>query len=801
MKLRSRSIILAMALLPVVSFAQFDTGGGSTNGWDGLKLDSKKRIKLDFHNANVDLVIGLLSKATGVTIVKDPALTGGLTITSAKNVSLSEAVDIFGTVLGLKGYDLNKKGNLLVIKQRSKQNANAGAGAAALAAGGGTGFNPGSFNMGAQSNNELRVYPVKYAAASEVARVVNEVFQQSGGTNPFQGFGGGRGGFGGPGGGAQRFMQMIGAGGNQNGPNIRASYDDFSNSVIVNAPSKNQRDVEDLIKKIDQQTDKPVRSKVFPLKYAAATDLTTTIQNVLTNNAPTGRGQTRQNNQGGGFAALFNRGNQNNQQVTADTRSNAVIVTATEDNLKIVADVVAELDKPVQSQNATFVFPLQNARADQIATLLNGAFGSRSGTNPNSVNQARTGTTTSTTNRSTSTNTNRPATLGGQAAPSTDQMVSQSSPDSVSLALKDPTENGGELLTSVTTQGFFGGLFGQQGGGSSSSQTSQSQVGRDESGRLINIRDAVGKVTVISDTNTNSVIVVASPDIADMVKSILNQLDQIPQQVMIETVIVEASLDANTKLGVDWNLAQNRVLGTNKNTSTTAQDFGLTSALQGFKYTITGAGWSAFLNALQTDQKFNVLSTPRIFTSNNVQAVINISQSLPYITSQTVNANGQTTYSTAFLDVGIILTVTPRITSNGYVTMDVDQTANDLQGYTSFNSPIVNQRQATTTVSVKDGETIVLGGIIRSTVSATVNKIPLLGDIPIFGKLFQSSTTDKQKTELLVFLTPHVVRNPEDARNLKDSNIKDLSKPNQDAVKSKLPKPPIPDAGAKGGVQ
>ena len=166
-----------------------------------------------------------------------------------------------------------------------------------------------------------------------------------------------------------------------------------------------------------------------------------------------------------------------------------------------------------------------------------------------------------------------------------------------------------------------------------------------------------------------------------------------------------------------------------------------------------------------------------------------------------MNANGQTTYSTAFLDVGIILTVTPRITSNGYVTMDVDQTANDLQGYTSFNSPIVNQRQATTTVSVKDGETIVLGGIIRNTVSSTTNKIPLLGDIPLFGKLFQSTTTDKQKTELLVFLTPHVVRNPEDARNLKDQNLKDLSPVNQKAVRDKLPKPPIPDAGAKGGVQ
>ena len=202
-----------------------------------------------------------------------------------------------------------------------------------------------------------------------------------------------------------------------------------------------------------------------------------------------------------------------------------------------------------------------------------------------------------------------------------------------------------------------------------------------------------------------------------------------------------------------------------------------------------GGQYGAFLQALKTDARFEVLSSPRIFTSNNSTAEINISQSLPYVTSQQTNANGVLTFNYSFLDVGIILTVTPRITSNGYVTMDVTQTANDFVRYTDFNAPVVNQREAQTTVSVKDGETIVLGGIIKDSISATVNKLPVLGDIPVLGKLFQSNSTTKSKTELLVFLTPRIVRDSDEARKLREDTQKQM----QSKLKDKLPEFSIPD--------
>ena len=164
--------------------------------------------------------------------------------------------------------------------------------------------------------------------------------------------------------------------------------------------------------------------------------------------------------------------------------------------------------------------------------------------------------------------------------------------------------------------------------------------------------------------------------------------------------------------------------------------------------------------------------------------------------TQTIDAaTGTQVFNYNFLDVGIVLTVTPRITSNGYVTMDVTQTANDFVGYTSFNAPIVNQREAQTTVSVKDGETVVLGGIINNSVNRTVNKIPLLGDLPLLGNLFRSTSSTKAKTELLVFMTPHVVRTPQDAERLRQQTEAELGESARRMIPTATPAPtPLPAA-------
>jgi general secretion pathway protein D len=773
MQLKSLLLCLVMAL-PLVAPAQFDLGGGETAPpWKSFKLNPKTRIKLDFKNANPDMIVSLLSKTSGVTIVKDPSLKQPLSISSAKPVSLDEAFQIFRTVVGLAGYTLSKDGNILVIKKKPEANA-MGMNSAVL-----QGMSQGGDGGGQNSRSELRVYEVKFASATQVARVVNEVFaaQDASTQNQFGGMFGGGGGRrfqmgGNPGGGG-------GAAGRRQGPTVKASADDFSNSVIVNAPSREQDQVAELIGKIDKQTAQPQQTRVYKLIYAYATDVVAAVQNVLVSNAPAGRGGATSSNvpfeqrfqqaiRLGGSQASFGT-------VVADTRTNSLVVTATDENLKIVEAVIQQLDQPVDVQSSVLVIPLQNARADLTAQVLNQAFGGRTTGNTAQNNLGNRNTT----NRQ-GTNNNRPGGGGGGA------ISGPADPNSLPVSLEDGTALSGPLATNVdVAQGFqfFGG-----GGGFNRQNQNQQQPARDSQGRIVSAPNLSGQISVIADPTTNSLIVVGSPENAELVRSIADQIDKIPQQVMIETLIVEASLTATDKLGVEWSFTQDRAFGHGNTTGKGGTNFNLGSTGQGFRYTLAGADFSVFLNALKTDQRFQVLSAPRIFTSNNMQAQINISQQVPYVLSQREDTNGNLTFTYAFQDVGIVLTVTPRISANGMVTMDVTQTANDLQGFTSFNAPIINQREADTTVSVKDGETIVLGGIMRTTVNSTVNKVPIIGDIPILGNLFKSTTKTKEKTELLVFLTPRIVKAPEDAQALKKSTTDKLSPPVQKAVKGALDK-------------
>ncbi len=794
-----------IAMLPVAALSQFDFGGGAKTDkpWEEFKLNSKTRVQLSFHNAGVDNILALYEKLSGVTIVKDPALTGQMTITSAKQVSLNDAFQILKSKLNLMGYDLTKEENLLVIKGRKGANARPQNNIPQ--------FDPSQIPNLTPPESKLKVYPIQYANASQLARVINDVFQGTGAQpnqQPFGGFGrggfgggGGRGGFGGGnqrgggGGGGNPFAQFIAGLGNQStGSSIRASSDDFSNSVIVNAPDKDQGQVKTLIDQLDKQTDQPQLSKVFKLVYASSDDLAPVVQNVLVSNAPRGKGGIGTQNvpidQRFQQAARFGSTQAAFGQVASEPRTNSLVVTATQENLVLLDKVIKELDQPVALQSSTFVFPLANARADAVANLLSQAFGQRQGTgtsaNRNTTNNANTISGRNSTSRSggAAGRTGAPTGLGGNNI----------NGNNIEMALADPEAQAGELQTNIdVAQGFgaFGGGgqnrgFGGGGGfGQQQNRNTTQTTGRDAQGRLVNVRDLTGQVTTIADPNTNSIIIVTNPENAEIIRSVLEQLDRIPEQVMIETIIAEATLDAETKMGVEWKYAQSKPFKTPGSTGTAGTDFGQASAspaLQGFRYTLTGGALTGFVNALKTDSKFTVLSTPRIFTSNNSQAEINISQSIPYVLSSRQDANGNLSYNYSFLDVGIILTVTPHITSNGYVTMDVSQTANDLQEFTSFNAPIVNQRQADTTVSVKDGETIILGGIIRNSVTVSSKKIPILGEIPILGNLFKSTDHHKTKTELMVFLTPHVVRDPDEARRLREQSEKQLSPETQKSL-------------------
>lgn len=779
---------ICLAVMSVPGLAQFDFGGGESRPvWEQFELDPNARVQLNFRNANVDSVLAFFQRATGITIIKDPALREPITLTSAGSVSLTEALRILNTALGLRNFEMRREGNFLVIRQRAQR--------------GGRdqqAFDPAMLSALQGQSTVLRVYPLRYANATQVARVLNEVFSQPSGSPLEQlaaQFAQAR--FGNQGGGQNQRGGRFGGFG-RTGSTVRASADDFSNSVIVNAPEREQGQVRQLIEQLDRETEQPQKARVYRLEFASAEELAPVVQNVLISNAPRGRGGVTATNipieqrfqqaaRFGGLQAAFGT-------VVADTRTNSLVVTATDENHALVAEVIRELDTEVQVQTATFVFPLANARADQMASLLNQAFGTRTGfggaigtgggqTRP--ANQFRNPA-------------NRPFGTGGAGGGGgfgtggggTGRGVAQEATE-IPVDLADPDADSGELATTVSVD--YSNLFAQLQGGAPfrpQNPTRQAQTGRDAQGRVVNVRDLTGQVTTIPDPNTNSIIIVTSPENAELIRGILEQLDRLPEQVLIETIIVEATLDATTKLGVEW--AYNRANVETGQSGSVGADFGLrrtTPPLEGLRYSLSGGSIDGLLNALATDNRFQVLSTPRIFTSNNVQAQINISQSVPFVLSTREDPNGNITFNYSFQDVGIVLTVTPRITANGFVTMDITQTANDLQGFTTFNAPIVNQRQANTTVSVRDGETVILGGIIRNTVSSNVRKIPLLGDIPLLGELFKTSSRSNVKTELLVFLTPRIVRNPDEARQLREDQSGLLSPNSRRQIERVIPPP------------
>ena len=796
--------LAAIAATSSTAYAQIDFGGDDSTttdvpiaAWDNFKLNPKTRVQMDFRNASPDAVIQTLSKASGIPIIKDPTLVGGVTLQSPKPLSLDDAFAMFNAVLGLKNFTMSQQYNFLIIKAKPAAPAFGGG---RNGFGGNGGFNGGGGGGGRTAQSVLRVYPVTYASATDLAKTINDLYSNSGNTQTQTNAAGGPGGggFGGFGGGGRRGGggggNAFGGGGGGNAQSlVKASADDFSNSLFVNAPANLQSEIENIIRQVDHQTSQPQMSVVYKLKFAAASNLVTIVQNVLSGTTPVGRGSNvrttnaaSNQNQGGRFPFFGGGGNNNSQNangtVSSDTLSNSLVVTTTTQTQQIIADVITKLDKPAVYESTSFVYSLQNARADVVANLLNESFGNRTTNGPVGGALTSTGTTqptVSSTRTSTTTGTSSsPSTLGGN--------------------------NTGGNNNNNNNQNI-----------SRSGSTSTASTGYDENGQVVNIRDLTNEVVLVPNIDTNSVIVVTNPENWPIIKNILQQLDQIPEQVMIQTLVVEATLNKTDQFGVEWTFGQGSAFGLKNTTGAGGSLFGLQSAIpgptlatatnpaspggeitnktpSGATYTLSGPGYSAFLQALKTDTDFNILSTPRIFTTNNATAQINISQSLPYVTSTTEDpTSGQLLTSYAFLDVGIVLTVTPRITSNGYVTMDVDQTANEFVGNDVLvqNAPIVNQREATTTVSVKDGETIVLGGIMQNQVSNTVNKVPVLGDLPLIGNFFRSSNKSTAKTELLIFLTPHVIRDPEEARKLEQTTYDGMS-PSSKAI-VKIPTPPV----------
>jgi len=296
-----------------------------------------------------------------------------------------------------------------------------------------------------------------------------------------------------------------------------------------------------------------------------------------------------------------------------------------------------------------------------------------------------------------------------------------------------------------------------------------------------------GAVTITSDKLTNSLIIVGSPGDFETVRDVIQKLDIRRRQVYVEAAIIEMGLAKQRELGFEFRamspLDNSRITGvggtnfggivpaTVQGPAAFANFNGL--AVGAVKGTFTFKGQEflnvgALLRAIQSDSDVNVLSTPNILTSDNQKAEIMVGQNVPFTTGQTQNA---TTGSGSFFntverkDVGIKLAITPQISSDDSVKLDINQEISDVVASSTVNAGglITNKRSAITTVVVKDRETMVIGGLIRDNVTTAESKVPFLGDIPILGWLFKYKTTRIEKTNLMIFITPYIIKNEEDS--------------------------------------
>lgn len=561
-----------------------------------------------------------------------------------------------------------------------------------------------------------------------------------------------------------------------------------SNSLVMTDTSANVRRVAEIVSALDQHQASASELKVIHLKYA---DADAAAKLVMTLFRPD---QTQQQQQqqlpfflrfrpGGGGRGGFpgpgggpgggsdseEAGGEGKINAAADTRTNAVVLTGPPDTVKVAADMLKELDSNPAAEQTVFIYHLKNAQALNLQYVLNNLFGS-----------STTGNTPGTTS------TNRPGTTGYTAG--------------------GGGFGGGGGGFGGGGGGFGGGGgggFGGGGGGGFGSNANRSTAGsasaapfgtrstqtpgQTSAGTSRAASELTGQVYVVADQDSNSLLVQTAQKYEKQVRQIIAELDHSVPQVLIKVLVAEVTHDRNADFGVDFSVLNQRANGHGQSFG---QGFGMPAALgqpgSGLVVNFLEANLNATLHALAQQNKLDVLSRPYILGSDNQLAEILVGSQVPLITNSYITALGQTINNFEYEKVGIILDVTPHINPEGLVIMDVapqisQLTAQNVTVGPGTTAPVIATRSATSRVAVRDGQTIVIGGLMQDQKTLTVNKVPILGDIPLIGVAFSRTQVDKTKTELLIFLTPHVALEPDTLKPISQEELKG-TRATQDAV-------------------
>jgi general secretion pathway protein D len=577
---------------------------------------------------------------------------------------------------------------------------------------------------------EIESFTMKNADATSVAKLLTTVFQPDQSASPASG--------------TKANSKEIAV-----KVKIAAAADDRTNTVVVTAPADTIKVIEGIVKLLDAPPVMGAEIQVFTLKYAdplLAGKLLESIFQPPSLQAVGGSGSSASNSikPPGAVDAIRKLGW---ISTTADQRTNTLIVTASPEVLKAVTGIVKQLDSNPASQQTVFIYRLRNAQSQNLQIVLNQLFSG----NATGAAGAGAGTASNT--------------LGTQ----TQQRPGSQLGTSSGLGLGSTSGTSGFGLGSTSTQGGGTGIGARRGTVTSGTPTLGTGTAGGlptlSAGNSRTLNELAGQVYVVADPDTNSLLVTTNTRFLREVRDIIAELDRPVPQVLIKVLVAEVTHDNSADWGTDFSILNRRANG---NGTMIGQALGNAAAASngGLVVSLVENNINVTLHALAIENKLDVLSRPYILASDNQLASITVGQEVPFITNTQITEAGQQINTIQYQDVGIILNVTPHINPEGLVILDVAPEISQLTGSTvpisnNVAAPIIAKRSAQSRVGIRNGQTIVIGGLMQDQKTLTINKVPILGDIPFIGEAFRRTQIDKTKTELLIFLTPHVAQQPD----------------------------------------
>ena len=577
---------------------------------------------------------------------------------------------------------------------------------------------------------------------------------------------------------------------------VNVSPNERLNIIVVSSDPRNFSIIEKVIQELDQaETQEEI--KLYFLEFADAETLVPNLQDLFEGGSA-GRDRDRpwwerrrdEPSEGGGF------GVQGEVHLVADIRLNAIMISTSSQNFATIDALIEKLDVNMPDQEwGTRMYKLKYADAENISAIINNVYQGGSNNddfffflprgNRNQTQGSLAGNVTA-----------EPyPTLNAIIISTATQRNFQLIEDFIT-SMDTPTPEGQKEITTTIRLEYADATQletvlqqvweGEGDGGFSFRRFIQSGGGQQQQ----DINSLSGKVTVFADADTNSLIITTRQRYLPDVEALIKKLDFVRGQVWIDIQILEVTLDETTKLGIELTAQENKIFGVspipgNPLIGELDAQLGLDQEISGFNLGLATKEYMALLHTLMRENKVQTLSTPVLLTRDSRTATWSSGRRIPYLQSvDTTSILGETTaqplFNYDFIDppVGINIELTPYIAKSqagedGKRTIGLDITnisASNFIEFTDFNAPITDDNAISVYIDVKDGQKIVVGGIIRQKQKQVENKLPILGDIPLLGRLFKSTETAIEDTEIVIIITPHIVdiKNEADLEKLKE---------------------------------